>query len=129
MNTGVLNNWGAVLADAFNEISEKVFDYTDVLIYSAQIVCGIFAFSYVGLRLWKQWSNGEVINIYSDLRPFVICLIISFLSSLSSLFDVIVKPIETVTLNINQEILADFQDKETQYYEYFIHCFCFSAVL
>ena len=119
MNTGVLNNWGAVLADAFNEISEKVFDYTDVLIYSAQIVCGIFAFSYVGLRLWKQWSNGEVINIYSYLRPFVICLIISFLSPLSSLFDVIVKPIETVTLNINQEILVDFQEKETQYYEYY----------
>ena len=118
MQSGVLNNWGALLANAFNEISDKVFGYTEALVYSAQIICGIFAFSYIGLKLWKQWSNAEVINFYSYLRPFVIALVISFLLPLSSLFDVIVKPIETVSLNINQEIVADFQEKETEYYEY-----------
>ena len=118
MQSGVLNNWGALLANAFNEISDKVFGYTEALVYSAQIICGIFAFSYIGLKLWKQWSNAEVINFYSYLRPFVIALVISFLLPLSSLFDVIVKPIESVTLNINQEIVADFQEKETEYYEY-----------
>lgn len=118
MQSGVLNNWGALLANAFNEISDKVFGYTEALVYSAQITCGIFAFSYIGLKLWKQWSNAEVINFYSYLRPFVIALVISFLLPLSSLFDVIVKPIEAVSLNINQEIVADFQEKETEYYEY-----------
>ena len=118
MQSGVLNNWGALLANAFNEISDKVFGYTEALVYSAQIICGIFAFSYIGLKLWKQWSNAEVINFYSYLRPFVIALVISFLLPLSSLFDVIVKPIEAVSLNINQEIVADFQEKETEYYEY-----------
>lgn len=119
MQSSVLNNWGTLLANAFNNISEEVLDYTDVLIYSAQIICGIFAFVFIGLKLWKQWSNGEVINFYSYLRPFVIGLVISFLSVLSSFFDVIVKPIEAVSLSINQEIAVDFQEKETQYYHYY----------
>lgn len=119
MQSNVLDNWGTLLANAFNDISEKVLDYTDILVYSAQIICGIFAFAYIGLRLWKQWSNGEVINFYSYLRPFIIGLVISFLSPISSLFDVIVKPVETVSLSINQEIVTDYQEKETQYYQYY----------
>jgi hypothetical protein len=116
MNSSVLNNWGSLLSSAINEISEKVFDYTDVLVHSAQIICGIFAFAYIGFKLWKQWSNGEVINFYSYLRPFVIALVISFLPVLSSLFDVIIKPIEAVSLSINSEIVTEFQEKETEYY-------------
>lgn len=116
MQTSVLNNWGALLADAFNEISEKVWGYADVLIYSAQIICGIFAFAYIGFKLWKQWSNGEVINFYSYLRPFVIGLVIGFFSLLTSFLDVIVKPVEAISLSINSEILTDFQEKEVEFY-------------
>ena len=116
MTSTVFNNWGSLLAQAFNDISEKVLGYTDVLVYSAQIICGIFAFAYIGLKLWKQWSNGEAINFYSYLRPFVIGLVISFLSVLSSLFDVIVKPVESVALSINSEIITEFQEKEMEYY-------------
>ena len=119
MNSSMLNNWGSLLANAFNEISEKVLGYADILIYSAQIICGIFAFAYIGLKLWKQWSNGEVINFYSYLRPFVIGLIIGFFSVLASLFDVILKPIETVSLSINSEIITEFQEKETEFYNYY----------
>jgi hypothetical protein len=116
MQTSVLNNWGALLANAFNEISEKVWGYADVLIYSAQIICGIFAFAYIGFKLWKQWSNGEVINFYSYLRPFVIGLVIGFFSLLTSFLDVIVKPVEAISLSINSEILTDFQEKEVEFY-------------
>lgn len=119
MTSAVFNNWGVMLANAFNEISGKVLEYTDALVYSAQIICAIFAFAYIGLKLWKQWSNGEVINFYSYLRPFVIGLVISFLSVLSTLFDVMVKPIETVALSINSEIITEFQEKETEYYTYY----------
>lgn len=119
MTSTVFNNWGSLLAQAFNDISEKVLGYTDVLVYSAQIICGIFAFAYIGLKLWKQWSNGEAINFYSYLRPFVIGLVISFLSVLSSLFDVIVKPVESVALSINSEIITEFQEKEIEYYKYY----------
>lgn len=119
MNSDVLNNWGSLLANAFNEISEKVLDYADILIYSAQIICGIFAFAYIGLKLWKQWSNGEVINFYSYLRPFVIGLIIGFFSVLASLFDVILKPVEAVSLSINSEIITEFHEKETEFYNYY----------
>ena len=119
MTSTVFNNWGSLLAQAFNDISEKVLGYTDVLIYSAQIICGIFAFAYIGLKLWKQWANGEAINFYSYLRPFVIGLVISFLSVLSSLFDVIVKPVESVALSINSEIITEFQEKEIEYYKYY----------
>lgn len=116
MQTSVLNNWGTLLANAFNEISEKVWGYADVLIYSAQIICGIFAFAYIGFKLWKQWSNGEVINFYSYLRPFVIGLVIGFFSLLTSFLDVIVKPVEAISLSINSEILTDFQEKEVEFY-------------
>ena len=119
MTSTVFNNWGSLLAQAFNDISEKVLGYTDVLVYSAQIICGMFAFAYIGLKLWKQWSNGEAINFYSYLRPFVIGLVISFLSVLSSLFDVIVKPVESVALSINSEIITEFQEKEIEYYKYY----------
>lgn len=119
MTSTVFNNWGSLLAQAFNDISEKVLGYTDVLVYSAQIICGIFAFAYIGLKLWKQWSNGEAINFYSYLRPFVIGLVISFLSILSSLFDVIVKPVESAALSINSEIITEFQEKEIEYYKYY----------
>ena len=119
MQSSVLNNWGALLANAFNEISESVLEYADSLVYSSQIICGIFAFAYIGLKLWKQWSNGEVINFYSYLRPFAIGLVITFLLPLSLLFDTIVKPIEAVSLSINQDIIVDFQEKEKQYYEYY----------
>ena len=119
MTSTVFNNWGSLLAQAFNDISEKVLGYTDVLVYSAQIICGIFAFAYIGLKLWKQWANGEAINFYSYLRPFVIGLVISFLSVLSSLFDVIVKPVESVALSINSEIITEFQEKEIEYYKYY----------
>lgn len=119
MTSTVFNNWGSLLAQAFNDISEKVLGYTDILVYSAQIICGIFAFAYIGLKLWKQWSNGEVINFYSYLRPFVIGLVISFLSVLSSLFDVIVRPVESVALSINSEIIKEFKEKETEYYKHY----------
>ena len=119
MTSTVFNNWGALLANSFNDLSEKVLGYTDVLVHSAQIICGIFAFAYIGFRLWKQWSNAETINFYSYLRPFVIGLVISFLSVFSSLFDVIVKPVESVALSINSEIITEFQEKETEYYEYY----------
>lgn len=119
MESTVLNNWGALLANAFNEVSERVLGYTDVLIHSAQIICGIFAFLYIGLKLWKQWSNGEVINFYSYLRPFVIGLIISFFSVISSLFDTIIKPVEAVTLSINSEISTEFLEKEEEYFNYY----------
>jgi hypothetical protein len=66
--------------------------------------------------LWKQWSNGEVINFYSYLRPFVIGLVIGFFSLLTSFLDVIVKPVEAISLSINSEILTDFQEKEVEFY-------------
>ena len=117
MQMGMLNNWGAILSSAFNEISEKVLAYTDVLVYSAQILCGIFAFSYIGFRLWKQWSNGEVINFYLYLRPFIIGLVICFFSLLTSVFDVVVKPIETVSLSINSDIITEYEEKESEFYK------------
>lgn len=116
MQTTVINNWGALLANAFNQVCERVWEYTDVLVYSAQIVSGIFAFSYIGFKLWKQWSNGEVINFYSYLRPFVIGLIIGFFSLLTSFLDVVVKPVEAVSLSINSEIVTEFQEKEMEFY-------------
>ena len=119
MTSTALNNWGTLLANSFNDLSEKVLGYADVLVHSAQIICGIFAFAYIGFRLWKQWSNAEKINFYSYLRPFVIGLVISFLSVFSSFFDVIVKPVESVALSINSEIITEFQEKETEYYEYY----------
>lgn len=117
MQSSVLNNWGTLLANTFNSISEQVMDYADTLIYSSQIICGIFAFSYIGIKLWKQWSNGEVINFYSYLRPFVIGLVISFFSVLSSFCDLVVRPIEAVALSINTEITMEFQEKEEEYYK------------
>lgn len=116
MQTSILNNWGTLLSNAFNDISENVLAYTEVLVFSAQIVCGIFAFSYIGFKLWKQWSNGEVINFYLYLRPFVIGVVISFFSLLASVFDVMVKPIEVVSLSINSEIITEFQEKESEFY-------------
>ena len=116
MQTTVINNWGALLANAFNQVCERVWEYTDVLVYSAQIVSGIFTFSYIGFKLWKQWSNGEVINFYSYLRPFVIGLIIGFFSLLTSFLDVVVKPVEAVSLSINSEIVTEFQEKEMEFY-------------
>lgn len=116
MQTTVINNWGALLANAFNQVCERVWEYTDQLVYSAQIVSGIFAFSYIGFKLWKQWSNGEVINFYSYLRPFVIGLVIGFFSLLTSFLDVVVKPVEAVSLSINSEIVTEFQEKETEFY-------------
>lgn len=118
MELEILNNWGVLLASAFNEVSDVVLEYTDVLVYSAQIICGIFAFAYIGVKMWKQWANGEIINFYSYLRPFVIGIIISLFSVLSSLFDVVVKPIEAVTLSINSEISTEFQEKEKEFYHY-----------
>ena len=117
MQSSVLNNWGTLLANTFNSISEQVMDYADILIYSSQIICGIFAFSYIGIKLWKQWSNGEVINFYSYLRPFAIGLVISFFSLLSSFCDLVVRPVEAVALSINTEITMEFQDKEDDFYK------------
>lgn len=119
MSSDLINNWGALLAEAFNDVSDTVLGYADVLIYSAQILCGIFAFAYIGFKLWKQWSNGEVINFYSYLRPFVIGIVVSFFSVFSSLFDVVFKPIESVTLSINSEISTEFVEKEQEYDKYY----------
>lgn len=116
MQTSVLNNWGVLLANAFNEVSEKVWEYTDELVYSAQIVCAIFAFAYIGFKLWKQWSNGEVINFYLYIRPFAIGLVICFFSLLASVLDVVIKPVEAVSLSINSEIITQYQDTENEYY-------------
>ena len=116
MQSSVLNNWGYLLANAFNDISEKVLEYTDELVYSAQIICGIFAFSYIGFKLWKQWSNGEVINFYSYIRPFAVGLVICFFSLLATVLDVVVKPVEAVSLGINTDIVTEFQEKESEFY-------------
>lgn len=119
MDNEILNNWGYLLSQSFGEVSDKVLEYTDSLIYSAQIICGLFAFIYIGLKLWKQWAKGETIDFYSYLRPFVICLLIGFFSVLASLFDTIIKPLESVTLNINTEIYSQFNEVEKNYYTHY----------
>ena len=94
-----------LLSGGFDNLLHEIEDKVGILIGSAQIICALLAFLFIGSKLWKSWAQGEAIDFYAMLRPFVIGLCIMFFSSLPVALDILTSPISAGT-----EIIRESQN-------------------
>ena len=75
-----INDVAASLPMQLAGVQETAQEYVSALATPAQLLCGLFAFVYIGIGLWGAWSKGEKIDFYRLLRPFSVGLIVVFFS-------------------------------------------------
>lgn len=93
----IVTQMGSSLTNGLNKVYTTAANYADALSATAQLVCGLAAFLYIGTKLWHTWAKGEAIDFYSMLRPFSIGLIIVFFSVFTGFLDTLVAPIGVAT--------------------------------
>lgn len=104
----IVSGMGKNITEGLDTIYETALTYSDIITATAQLLCGIAAFAYIGLRLWRSWAAGEQIDFFSMLRPFATGLLIVFFSGFVSCLDAIVMPV-----NYASEYVRD-SAKETE---------------
>ena len=106
---------GSLIAQQLSQLAPLAEQYLSALTLPAQLLCGLFAFLYIGTKLWSTWSRGERIDFYPMLRPFAIGLVIVFFSTFASLLDVVVYPIELAMDSLLASVQEDFQAQQSAY--------------
>lgn len=105
----------ASLSTQLDAVKDLVQDYVGALAVPAQLLCGLFAFGYIGFGIWGSWAKGQKIDFYGLLRPFSVGLIILFFSGFVSLLQLAVYPIELATSSLNTSVQNDYQQAKTNY--------------
>ncbi|NCC98221.1 MAG: hypothetical protein EOL95_00760 [Bacteroidia bacterium] len=93
----IVAQMGSSLTNGLNKVYTTADNYADALSSTAQLICGLAAFLYIGTKLWHTWAKGEPIDFYSMLRPFSIGLLIVFFSVFTSCLDTLVAPVGVAT--------------------------------
>lgn len=98
-----------------SELQQTAYEYVEALLVPAQILCGIFAFVYIGMRLWSSWSRGEKIDFYGMIRPFSVGLLVCFFAAFVSVLQVVVKPIETAAASLSESVYEPYVQAQNDY--------------
>ena len=111
----IVNKLGSSMVSGLDRIYEQAMEYSDVIATSAQLICGILAFIYIGSKLWKSWAQGEPIDFYAMLRPFAVGLLILFFSGFTFCLDSLVSPVTEVTAYVRQSAVESVSEKQSHY--------------
>lgn len=68
------------------------------LIDSARLIGGFGALWYIGFRIWRSIASGEPVDVFSLLRPFVICICITIFPAVIDLINGLMQPVVSATL-------------------------------
>lgn len=128
-DANVIEQLGTAMSGGLDKIYDLGMAYSDVLMKTSQLICGIAALLYIGSKLWNSWAKGESIDFYSMLRPFATGLLIVFFSGFVYLMDVMLQPVvyatEYVRESATEEVslykaeydraVREMRDKKAQY--------------
>lgn len=103
------------LAVALQQVQTTAQEYADALVIPAQLLCGLFALIYIGVKLGASWGRGEKIDFYALLRPFSVGLIIVFFSAFVSLLQLVVTPIEMAATALNESVYEPYVQSQNNY--------------
>lgn len=93
LGTNAIEQMGRAMTSGLDRIFDIALGYSDVLMKTSQLLCGIAAIAFIGSKLWKSWAKGESIDFYSMLRPFATGLMIVFFSGFVYCLDAVVQPV------------------------------------
>lgn len=105
----------ASLSAQLATVQEVAQEYVSALVVPAQLLCGLFAFIYIGVGMWGSWARGEKIDFYGLLRPFAVGLIVLFFSGFVSLLQISVYPLELATSSLNESVQENYHEAQTEY--------------
>lgn len=105
----------ASLSAQLATVQEVAQEYVSALVVPAQLLCGLFAFIYIGVGMWGSWARGEKIDFYGLLRPFAVGLIVLFFSGFVSLLQLSVYPLELATSSLNESVQENYHEAQTEY--------------
>lgn len=105
----------ASLSAQLATVQEVAQEYVSALAVPAQLLCGLFAFIYIGVGMWGSWARGEKIDFYGLLRPFAVGLIVLFFSGFVSLLQLSVYPLELATSSLNESVQENYHEAQTEY--------------
>ncbi len=105
----------ALLAAQLGSVKDLVQEYVSALSTPAQLLCGLFAFGYIGFGIWGSWAKGQKIDFYGLLRPFSTGLIILFFSGFVSLLQLTIYPIELATSSLNASVQDSYRQAQADY--------------
>lgn len=106
-----------MLSEQLGLLQDTVQEYVQALTTPAQLLCGLFAFIYVGMGIWGCWTNGKSIDFYRLIKPFAVGLVIVFFSAFTSLLNMVVYPIELATSNIANTLTVQYADAQQNYHQ------------
>lgn len=110
-----INDVAASLPMQLAGVQETAQEYVSALATPAQLLCGLFAFVYIGIGLWGAWSKGEKIDFYRLLRPFSVGLIVVFFSGFVALLQLSIYPLELATASINESVRDTYVEAQNHY--------------
>lgn len=110
-----MNTLMTTLSEQLNMLQETAQTYLQALILPAQLLCGLFAFVYIGAGLWSSWAQGKPIDFYRCLKPFALGLVIVFFTQVTSLLHVVVYPIDLATQQIATQLTTDYAQAQGSY--------------
>lgn len=114
-DTDVIEQLGTAMTSGLDKIYDLGMAYSDVLMKTSQLICGIAALLYIGSKLWNSWAKGEPIDFYSMLRPFATGLLIVFFSGFVYLLDVMVRPVLYATEYVRGTATEEVSVYKTEY--------------
>ena len=103
------------LSEQLAKLQDTAQSYLEALSTPAQLLCGLFAFVYIGYRLWSTWAKGQQIDFYGMIKPFAIGLVIVFFSAFTSLLNVVVYPLELATSQLANTLTMDYAQSQQNY--------------
>ena len=115
ISLSIVNRFGTALTEGLGRIQSLANSYAGVLTSSAQLICGILAFLYIGSKLWKSWAKGEPIDFYAMLRPFAVGLLIVFFNGFTYCLDALVSPVEAATVYVHDNACERISDSRSEY--------------
>ena len=113
----IVNKLGKSMTSGLDRIYDMAMEYSDVIATSAQLICGLLAFLYIGSKLWKSWAQGEPIDFYAMLRPFAVGLLILFFGGFTFCLDSLVAPVSEVTAYVRDSAADKVASKQNRYDE------------
>jgi ABC-type dipeptide/oligopeptide/nickel transport system permease subunit len=105
----------SLLTTQLDSVKDMAQEYVSALATPAQLLCGLFAFGYIGFGIWGSWARGQKIDFYGLLRPFSVGLIILFFSGFVSLLQLTIYPIELAASSLNTSVQENYQQAQTDY--------------
>ena len=110
-----MNTMMTTLTQQLDHLQETAQTYIEALATPAQLLCGLFAFAYIGYRLWSTWAKGQQIDFYGLIKPFAVGLTIVFFSAFTAVLDLVVYPIDVATQQMAEQMAVDYTQSQNTY--------------